>query len=267
MNSFLLDRAELAYLLGIVGDGGGEIVGIPAAQIFPDAPALREQEAKRGEESLLRRHLILLRRDGRPVIDVTLATLVTAMAQPDLAIIAIRHVPPLGPQLFLLYVADQFVVEHTSPVEGSHRLDLIGDRHALVPRLMQILSIPEQHEQPYTGSMDQAAFFEMKRLAESGQQDEASAMLRAAGFAPDEIAALVAAIAHPRVNSTVAVLRCARSAILDARNIAVVADDRSAWLAEQQIPGEPVLDVRTTDVADARLTVARHLDALAQIPA
>jgi hypothetical protein len=260
MSEVLLDRSEVIFLLHVIQ--ARAIVGIPAETLFPSDPVEQQQLIAAGEEKLLRRGLVLVGSNGLRMIEGTLCAMVTAIADPDLATVAIRHVAGAGQQIFLLYQSANLAVEQTFPSEGTHRLALLGSPAALLERLQVILPIRASAAKADGGVMPQNTFVEMQHLVHAGQWQRIGHLLRESGLSEWTADALLRAMEHPDLDGTVALMRCQRDSIADARNVAILCGAETAWAFHQLVPGELSIAVEPATADSVRNLLVRWRDEL-----
>ena len=113
-------------------------------------------------------------------------------------------------------------------------------------------------------TIDQELFFQIKIWAEQGAFSQAEAALQANGFAAESAAQLVQAIHSPTLGGTIAFMQVADQEVVDGRNLAMVQDEQTAWLIQQAVPGEPVLNVVTVTAVSYSTALLEALNRLLQ---
>lgn len=258
MSEVLLSRSEFVFLLHTIHTQA--VIGIASDTLFPREPAHYQQLVVDGEERLLRRGLLLVGSNGARMIEATLCAMVTVVARPDLAAIAVRHAAGAGRQIFLLYQSANLTVEQTFPREGEHRLALLGNPTALVERLQVVLPLRASVAVTDAGEVPQDAFFEIKRLADAGQWQQAWPLLQTSGFSQMSAGAFLRAMEHPELDGTIAFMRCQGNTITDARNVAIVCGAEQAWAIHQRVPGVPMLNIEAIEASTMRRLIVRYRD-------
>lgn len=238
MQELFLNQAEFLAALDAVK--ATVIVGADAKTLFPQEKEEYESVLKQGR-SLLEQRLFIT--GGQFNSDLLRAARI--MAYPQIAMIIIREDIPLGPQLFLLYQSQEGIIEHTCPREGVHRLALIPNIPTLLVRATQILSLQDQDPIKASVEIEQEAFFKLHDLARHSQHDLALEMLQRAGMLSTAAEAFVVAMEQPIFSGQVVLLKCEDQTIIDARDIVMVQDQKSAWYVMQAIPGQPLLLVKS----------------------
>ena len=237
MQEIFFTHAEFLTILNAVRAS----VMVGAENVFPQNKEERETVLRQGTALLEQRGL--LSTGGQFHAELLRAARI--IAYPQVAMIIIRHVLALGPQLFLLYQSQEGIIEHTCPKEGVHRLALIPDVSTLLIRATQILSLPDQDPIKASIEIEQEEFFKLNELTQHAQHDPALGMLQSIGMPSTAAEALVGAMEKPTFSGHAVLLKCAEQTIVDARDIVVVQDQKTAWYAAQRTPGQPVLLVKS----------------------
>ena len=263
-DEIVLEHTELAYMLDQLG--ATALIGVPRAELFPADPAERRRRLREGEDSLLRRGLLLAGANGLHVLDISVTALVNAVAYADVTTMLVRSLAGLGSQLFLLYQSGEIVVEHTLPREGVHRLELLPSHISATDRLMELLPVTSGMREPTRYEIAQDAFFEVRRQVISHQYAVAETTLRASGFPQQQLDMLLAALSRPDLSGNIAFLRRNRDEITDARNLLLVKHDGVTWAIRQRRPGETVLSIEAITPGYVRMELQRYREELA-VPA
>lgn len=235
MHEILFSHAEFLTMLAAVK--AQVIVGTEAGKLFPQEREERERLLRQGRALLRQRDLLTV--NGQFNADLLRAARI--IAYPRIAMIIIREVIAIGPQLFLLYQSQEGAIEHTYPKEGVHRLALIPDLPALLARATQILSLHEQDPIKASVEIEQNAFVTLYDLTRHPQHNSALEMLQRTGVPPAAAEAFVTALEKPIFSGHAVLLRCVDQTIFDARDIVVVQDQKTAWYALQRVAGQPLL--------------------------
>lgn len=266
MVEFLLQRPEFLTVLDAIHVEN--VVGIAHDTLFPADSQQRRAIIEQGVAQLQKHHLLALPEGETPILDRDLFATVSVVATPDIAFMIVRNVTSVGPQLFLEYASGNLAVEQTFPKEGLHRLALLGNVSALMPRVRTVLSLSNTlgvSDQPVQATLPEDDFFAVERLVREQQHDEALRILRQ-GIADASVAArILAALEQPTAQYNVAVLRCREGEIIDARNAAIVQDATSIWFIAQRVPGEQMLAITTTTTNEVQRTLSQWYSELSMV--
>lgn len=266
MVEFLLQRPEFLAVLDAIHVNN--IVGIPRDTLFPADVQQRQAIIEEGIAQLQAHHLLVLPDGETPILDRDLFATVSVVAFPDVAVMIVRNIEGAGPQLFLEYVSANLVVEQTFPKEGVHRLALLGELDILTHRIGEIVPLPATlptSEHQMRLQLAQDTFFTVDRLIERQQPDEARALLRKESFAVAAIEKFLDSLEHPVFRGNIAMLRCHDGEVVDARNAAIVQDQRVAWFITQQTPGEPQLTISTITASQIASRLSQWYDELSTV--
>jgi hypothetical protein len=266
MVEFLLQRTELLAVLDAIHVDN--VVGIARDTLFPADAEQRHDLIEQGLTQLQKHRLLAMPPGEIPILDRDLFATVSVVAFPDIAMMIVRNVTGTGPQLFLEYASGNLVAEQTFPEEGQHRLALLGNVSALMPRVRTIVSLPDTPggiAQPMQATLSQEDFLAVERSIGQQRHDEASRILQRGISAAHIAGPFLAALEHPTAQYNVALLRCREGEIIDARNAAIVQDADNVWFTAQQVSGEPMLVITTTSAAAVQRTLAQWYDDLAAI--
>jgi hypothetical protein len=238
----MLTQAE--FLAALADVEATTLVGVDASiPLFPQDKEEREAVLKQGRELLEQRSR--LRIAGRSFERAELLRMTRIMAYPQIAMLVIRELIPLGPQLFALSQSEEGIVEHTCPREGVHRLAPLPDIPTLLTRASQILSLPNQVPSDISFEIEQGMFFQLHDAAQHAQHDLALEMLRHAAMLSTATEAFVNAMEQPIFGGEAVFFKCADKTIIDARDFVLVRDKKTAWYVMQIIPGQPRLIVKS----------------------
>ncbi|HLH60123.1 MAG TPA: hypothetical protein VKV20_00460 [Ktedonobacteraceae bacterium] len=271
MNELFLNQAELLAALDAVS--ARALVSIRRAKLFPADMDERRAVLERGTESLKQRGMLHTDTDGRPVLDVQLAPIISTMAFPGIAIAVLTNDQQAGLRLLWFYQAEGHIIEHGMTRQKLHHITELPDVSALIARIQAFLAVKLASDavtkaEPETSlEMQQEVFFTVKRLAEQHELERAKELLHSSGFAAGDTDALLKVLEQPLAAGNIALLRCAPESetIVDGRNLALLQDGRAAWSARQKVPGEPVLVVETTAATAIKEQLRAYLEELAQV--
>lgn len=235
MQETFFNHAEFLTMLDAVKTTG--IVGADAGKLFPQEREERERVLRQGKSLLEQRGLLTA--GGQFNLDLLRTARI--IAYPQIAIVIIREVIALGPQLFLLYQSQEGAIEHTYPKEGVHRLALIPDLPALLARATQILSLPDQDPIKASVEIERKAFGRLYALAQHFQRGIVLEMLQRAGMPSTAAEAFTTALEKPVFRGHAVSLRCGDQTISEVRDIVVVQDQKTAWYVMQSVADQPLL--------------------------
>lgn len=262
MKEFILDQAEMLALMTAVNTS--LIMGIDNERLIPDAQEKQAELAWQGIDSLKQRGLLRLENDTH-IVDGDLMMMATAIAFPQVMTFITRDLPGVGQQQFFHYRTDPVNVELTMPTEEQYRLAALPDAVAALERIRQILPVTFAEDTiSVQQTIEQELFFQIKTWAEQGKTSQAEEALQANGFAAESAAQLVQTIHSPTLGGTIAFMQVDDQEVVDGRNLAMVQDDQSAWLIQQAVPGEPVLNVVTVTAVAYSTALLEALNSLLQ---
>lgn len=259
MDEIRLERPAFLALLDAVH--ARAIVGIAQDKLFPQDEEERRASLKQGIAQLEQRGL--LQADHQP--DPDLLRLARIVAYPQIALLIIRHVAELGPQLFLLYHSPEGTVEQTFPAEGIHRLAVISGIPLLLARATQLLSLSEQFTLRSSVEIAQEDFFRCDHLARHEQHWSACEILQRAGMSSSSADILVDALQSSDFRGEVALLKCVNETIVDARDVVVIRGKQTSWYATQIIAGEPLLLVETVNALMMQSLLSHYFVELTEV--
>ncbi len=243
---FILDQAEMLALMTAVNTS--LILGIDNDRLIPDTQNEQRTLALQGIEQLKQRQLLRVE-NGTNILNGDLGMMATALAYPQVITFITRDLPELGQQQFFHYRVDPVNLELTMPTEEQYRLAAIPNAVTSLARIRQILPVTfEQNQLQAQHTLGQEMFFQVKTLAETGQQTEALAKLQTAGFSVETAQQFTQVLQHPKLGGTIAFMHVRNQQIVDGRNLAMVQNEQIAWLIQQSTPGEPILSIKTVAV-------------------
>lgn len=262
MQELVLNHPEFLALLDAVH--ARRIVGIDPASLFPSNEEERRAVLAAGKEALHQRGAFQSQGQSEDHLSPAFESIARTIAFPEIAIILVRNVTGVGPQLFLHYMARGQAVEHTFPQEQVHRLALLPDIPTMIEREHYILALQETPTPNVTLEMSEDDFRIAGELARHQPPERAEAFLAQHGVHKAEAAKLLQTLASPTFVGSVAVLRCEHKEVVDARSIFVLQGADSAWRATQKVPGVPLLLIQSTNASDIKNQVRRYLDELSR---
>ncbi len=242
MDGLVLSRNELLVLLDAVQ--AQTIIGVDGNRIIPSKPDEQRSMIVQGQASLKERGLLQVAPDGI-ALDPVLLTLAVLLTDPTMAIVLVRQLPEQGYQAWHFYQRENFIAEYTQPDEATHRLASIPNPEQLILRIAQILPL-ETGITADPAVISEADFNQAKSLAEQRQTEQAVTLL-SKSFGLDAARGLVAAIQEPLFSASLALLRCADREVIDARSMALLQGQTSAWLIRQKVAGETDLEIMPTN--------------------
>jgi len=226
--SIVLDRAEFFTLAALFK--ADEIIGLDTAVLLPEGVSARQALYDIGRAQLLARDLLRVEPDGTVAIEQGLRALVTPLVSPETAVLVLRYVPERGRQLFLYYEQAGRYVEQTLPDDSTHRLDLIGDRAALITRLLTIFPINASGFVPETLTVPASPMGRAFRLVEDGRPAEARALLEAATPSEATLASyMVDLLENVQFSGSITLARPRPGTLARSLDIVVVQAPDEAW--------------------------------------
>ena len=262
MKEFILDQAEMLALMTAVNTS--LIMGIDNERLMPDAQEKQAELAWQGIDSLKQRGLLRVE-DDTHIVNGDLMMMATAIAFPQVMTFITRDVPGVGQQQFFHYRNDPVNVELTMPTEAQYRLAALPDAVVALERIRQILPVTFTEETiSEQQTIEQELFLQVKTWAEQGAFSQAEEALQANGFAAASAERLVQTIHSPSLGGTIAFMQVDDQEVVDGRNLAMVQDDQVAWLMQQAVPGEPVLNVMTVTAVAYSTALLEALNSLLQ---
>lgn len=262
MRELVLNHPEFLALLDAVH--ARHVVGIEPASLFPSDEGERRAILAQGEAALQQRGALKRQEQGEYQLAPAFENLARVVAYPEVAVILVRNVTGVGPQLFLHYTAHDLAVEHSYPHEQAHRLAVLPDIPTMIERERYILELEETPQTNAAVEMSEDDFRAVRELAQHQPRERAEAFLARHGVRAADAAPLYQALAHPTFVGSVAVLRCGPEAIRDARSIFVLQGAGSAWRATQKTPGEPVLLIQSTNASDMKRQLLQYFEELSR---
>lgn len=176
--AIILDRSEFFALVALLR--ATDVFGLEAADLLPMDPVALQALYDEGRGRLLARDLIRRATDGAIVLEQGLRTLFETIIDPDQAVLAARHLPGRGRQIFLYYGRGDVYVEQTLPDDHTHRLALLGNVDALVTRLLEIFPVSALPYVPESFTTTASALSAAFQHVEAGRLDAARGVLEAA---------------------------------------------------------------------------------------
>ena len=262
MKEFFLNQAEMLALMTAVNSS--LILGIDNDRLIPDSQEEQAKLAWQGIESLKQRELLRVENDTH-IVDGDLMMMAATIAFPQLITFITRDLPGVGQQQFFHYRTDPVNVELSMPTTEQYRLAALPDAVAALERIRQILPVTlEDAFVSVQQSVDQALFFQIKTWAEQGNHLQAVESLQMNGFSLEAAEQFAQTIHSPQLGGTIAFMQVNDQEIVDGRNLALVQDNRAAWLVQQAVPGEPVLSITTITAVSYSAALLATLNNLLQ---
>lgn len=240
MTTFTLTQSELLVLADALR--AEAVIGIDLPALRPTGRDELRAILAEGHARLERRGL--LHRDGAMLaLDSTLLVIGAAAAFPQFAAITTRKPAGRTREVFVHYLTDGLLVEHSFPDPGTHRLALLPPQKTFIGRVEELLPIPAAAKAGPSFLVTSGAFGLCIALAQRGRDEDARTILDPEGAQPEAAGELLAALARPALGGTVALLRCRGDQVDDGRNPALIVGDASSWLVSQVLPGSPLFAV------------------------
>lgn len=234
--------------------------------LLPDSRAAHADMVRTGIEELKERQLLDVVEDVH-VINPERLMIGQIFTHPQLALVVRKEVPGRGEQLFLYYQREQHIVEHTRPEQEQFRFATIPITLALINHIEFVL--PAQDQPPAAGyrfSIEQEFYLGSQWLAQRGQFEEAATVLEEHGFSPEAALDLAGALEPHDFAGAIAMLQIDDGAATDARELAVIQADGSAWIMSHQPPGGEQVVLQTADLEQFRFQLFERLRDLVHQP-
>jgi hypothetical protein len=247
----ILSRAELVYTLNALQTT--HIVGMEMRE-FARPQKQFEALLREAEKSLIERSLLTVDNQSQErLLAPELVGMVGALAFRSLAFVLVRGVRGKGQQIFIFNRYRDIMVEHTFPREGTHRLALVNTLEDLLARVDSLVPLqPVIREGRPKFAIAQTEFEELQQRVQADSNGEALSNLVAAGLGQDLASVLIQALKNPLFTLSLACLKCERDTVVDAKSVAVFADEQSAWGVWQgtEDKGAPQLLIFPTGIND-----------------
>ncbi|HLV99976.1 MAG TPA: hypothetical protein VKT82_15000 [Ktedonobacterales bacterium] len=260
MQEFVLSHPEFLVLLDAVQ--AHLVVGIDPKSLFPLDEGERRAVLEEGKAALQQRGALKNQGPGEYQLTPAFGALARTIAYPEVAIVIVRDMAGIGPQLFLHYTARGKFVEQTFPREHVHRLALLPDLTTMIERERYILALEDIPATDTMLEMSEDTFRAVKDLVRYQPPERAEAFFTRYGATASEAVTLYQAFAHRTSTGSVAILRCDQEKIIDARSIFVLQGAGSAWHATQKEPGVPLLSIQSTNASDIKYQLLQYFEAL-----
>lgn len=263
-DGIILSLEELLVLLDAVG--ADELIGVDSDALLPDTREEHAKMVRAGIEQLKERGLLNVV-DEVHVINSELLMVGQIFAHPQLALLIRKDVPDLGEQLFLYYQREQYIIEHTRPEPEQFRFATIPNTLALLNRIEFVLPVQDQPPAAdYRFSIEQEFYLGSQWLAQRGQVEEAATVLQEQGFSAEAAQDLAGALESHDFAGAIAMLQIHNGATTDAREMAVIQADGSAWIMSHQSPGGEQVVLQTADLEQFRVQLFELLRDLVRQP-
>lgn len=262
MQELVLSHPEFLALLDVVQ--AHLVVGMDPKSLFPPDEGERRATLAEGKAALQRRGALQEQEQVEYQLAPAFQSLARTIAYPQVAIITVRDMTGIGPQLFLHYIAHGMFVEQTFPREQVHRLAVLPDLPTLIERERYILSLEEMPTADTMLEMSEDALRSVKDLVQYQPPERAAAFFTRYGAKASEAVTLYQAFAHRTSTGSIAMLRCEQEKVTDARSVFVLQGAGSAWRATQKVPGVPLLLIQPTNASDIKYQLLQYFEALSR---
>jgi len=224
----IMSRAELVYVLNALQTN--RIVGIDLKE-FGLTKQQFQDLLREGEQSLLDRSLLEVDdATQNRLLAPALVGMVGALAFRSIAVVLVRGSRGEGQQMFVFNLYQDTMIEHTQPQEGVHRLALIPTLADMYLRMEDLVPLhPVTMEDRPKFIIPQAEFEDIQRKVQEDEDVEAAGALATAGLDEELTPSLVQALQNPMVALSLAFLKCEEDRVVDARSLAVFANEQSSW--------------------------------------
>ena len=227
LDGIVFSQAEMLVLMNALQPD--DLIGIDSDALIPADRETHQALILAGMQQLIDRDLLVIK-DGVHVLNRDLLAMAGVVAYPQIVTILLKDVPEVGQQQFTYYMSDQLIVEHTMPAAQQYRLATIPDLRAQMERMVAILPVQQQVSRPgYDFTVPQDIFFRARERVLAGELGQADDALIAAGVGAESSQALLQAMAQPLFSGTVAYMAAEPPRVVDARNMAVLQGQDSAW--------------------------------------
>lgn len=251
LDGIVFSEAEMLALMNVVRPE--DLIAIDLDALIPADKEAHEALIRTGLQQLIQRDLMSVEGDIH-VLDPELLMMIQVVAFPTIVNILIKDVPEIGQQQFTYYQADQLVVEHTMPAQDQYRFAVLPDVRALMERMAFILPAQQEASRPHFAfNLPQDGYFQVRELVLAGDLTAADLTLRSLGLAPEAAQTLLHAMADPRFSGTIAYLATEPPRVVNARNLAVLQGQDSAWTMRPSTPSSLHLRTETEDTLLERL--------------
>lgn len=226
--SIVLDRAEFFTLASLFRADG--IFGLDASVMVPKEPAEQQALYDRGREQLRERELLRFNERNEVELEQGLRDLMATVVDPENTLLAVRHVPGLGRQIFLYYERGHVFVEQTLPDEHSHRLGVVGDHEALVARLLELFPLTDAPFPPDAFTAATQPLLEAYQLGTAGEAERARAVMATATTSDATLAAHIADVfAQASVIGNISLMKLVPGVTTRSYDIALAQAHDEAW--------------------------------------
>lgn len=264
MKGAVLESSEFAYLLATIN--AGQVVGVDAPDLFPTDAAEREALFAEGGR-LLQAHgwLKPLENPSQFHLNENLLYLTAVIADPQFVVFTIRTQPDGSSRVLLHYLAEPDMVELSVTADQKYALSILPDRATLLARIQEMLELPPT---PQVGevqfTVEEPTFETIQDLAEVGQAEEASAMLKQLGVNGNTGESLVKALQTPEASSLVVVVRPRQGQIEAGRKASLFRSLDVVWLAKRVDAKSNTFSVETVQADTLPNVLNAYLEFLAK---
>lgn len=260
MSGIVLETNELAYLLATVH--AQSVIGVDNPALFPATPA--EQDATYGAGlAQLKAHGWLKPLENNQFhLSDTLLLMVATLADPQLAVITVRNLPGGGAQVVSHYLAGDDIIELAQTGPEAYTLGKVTDRPALLARLTEWLALKDQATPTAQFAIPTAQFDQLRALAEGGQHEQATGLLKNIGL-NGHSTDLVQALAAAQNSAQVVVVRARAGQVEMGRRAWVFRSPTGAWLAQRADAAAETWHIATVEPKSFADAVEKYLTTLA----
>ena len=220
-------RAEFFMLAALMRADG--IIGLDPSSLLPESAAERQALYAAGEASLSARKMLRLS-GGEAQLEENVMRLMTAVTQPQTALITVKTVPNVGQQLFMHYGQAGVYVEQTLPNDQTHRLADVGDNTRMRERLQDIFALPAASAEAVGFELDTAAMLAAYNFVRDGDDTQGLEALAQNGPVDAAKRAFFESIKAMQYSGTIAMMQIVPDQESEAREFGLVAGAGRAWL-------------------------------------
>ncbi len=226
--SVILDRSEFFTLMALLR--ATDVFGLEASALLPSEPAALQALFDEGRERLLTRDLIRRTTSGEIALELGLRDLMTTIVDPDQAVLAARHLPGRGRQIFLFYGRGGSFVEQTLADENTHHVTQLSDVEALVEHLLRIFPVSALPFVPESFTTTAVALRAAFQQVEAGQTEAARRLLEAAPTSDAMLGGYMAVLFGSAVfNGNLTFVRPTPGGVAQSLDLSLVQAPDEAW--------------------------------------
>jgi len=141
----------------------------------------------------------------------------------------LRGIARKGRQLFIFNFYKNILVQHTMPVEGQHRLEVLTSNKDLFAHINYLVPLkPVSKYKRLQNLLPSTDFMDIQRLTKS-DKSKAKEHLKSFGFAEDRASLMAEALSNPAFTLSMICLTIKRDKITNGMAFGVFASEDSSW--------------------------------------